>query len=159
MSDFYPVRLFTWRTINHEFVEKRYGWPPFGWKIVEKPELCPETYYDKNDVLVDAGILIRTRSLRSDGRPHIEALKVDPRGPFVSIDRDEINDLITHHFRRSTGATAVRDLNPLCVMNTTRTVWEAKEKFRGVERRFEIVLDRTTWYATPSQHQPLQLGN
>lgn len=150
MSEFHPVRLFTWRTINHEFVKKRYGWPPFGWKIVEGPELFLEVYYDADDVLAESGILVRTRSLKSNGRVHIEALKVDPRGPFVNIERDEINDLITYHFKSSTGATTVRDLDPLCVIKTTRTVMEAKENFRGVERKFRIVLDRTIWYASYS---------
>jgi len=150
MSDFCPVRLFTWRTINHEFVKKRYGWPPFGWKIVEGPELAPEAYYDADDVLAESGILLRTRPLESNGRVHIEALKVDPRGPFVNIERHEINNLITYHFQRSTGATTVKDLDPLCVMKTTRTIMEAKEKFRGGERKFNIVLDRTIWYVAIS---------
>ena len=152
MSEFRPVRLFTWRTINHEFVKTRYGWPPFGWKIVQKAELCPETYYDDNDVLADAGIVLRTRSLQSNGRAHIELLIVDPRGPFVNIERDEINDLISYHFKGSTGATTVRDLKTLCTMKTARTIIEAKEEFRGVEREFLIVLDRTLWYAFYSQH-------
>ena len=153
MSEFNPFRMFTWRRLNHEVVEKRYGWPPFGWKTVEGPELAPEAYYDADDVLAISGILLRTRPLRRSGMRHIEALRADVNGPFINIERDEIEDLITYHFQYSTGATAVRHLDSLCVMNTTRTVFEVKEKFRGVERKFRVVLDKTEWYVIPAQHQ------
>lgn len=119
---------------------------------MEGPEPYLEIYYDADDVLTESGILVRTRSSISNGRVHIEALKVDPRGPFVNFERDEINDLITYHFKYSTGATTVRDLDLQCAMKITRTVMEAKEKFGGVERKFRIVLDRTKWYAFYSQH-------
>jgi len=144
--------MFTWRRINHEFVEKRYGRPPFGWNIVEGPELGPEAYYDDNNVLATARIIMRTRPLQTNGQMHIEALRTGANGPVVNIDRNEINNLINHHFQGSTGATTVHDLESLCVIKTTRTVLMARETFGGVERRFRIVLDRAIWYVIPSQH-------
>ena len=142
------VTTFTWIPQNHEIIKQRYGWPPFMWKLVSGPEQAVETYYDSDkNFLSHCGLLVRTRPSKSTGKMQREALEtIASSGQmFLTTEINAVHELIGRHIPGSTGPVNVFDLETLCAMLTTRTVFEAVENIQGRELDFRIVLDVTNW--------------
>ena len=140
------AREFTWTPHNHEIIKQRYGWPPFRWKVLSEPEKSVETYYDKNEKLSHSGLLVRTRSSKTTAKQQWEAVETVTTGhSFLTTEEGVIKELIQQRFPGCSGAARDYGLEALCSMLTTRTVFEAEEKVKGVEQRLRIVLDVTNW--------------